>query len=257
MKSTDVITLEFLQSQDACKTGVEWFQRNFPAGGEYQTVLDRLAQAEEDLSVWAGWLIEAAGASDEVREIEGDLKARSYFFCGSLKVSGLIEIELNVTAGRNVTAGWSVTAGRNVTARDGSVTARDGSVTARDGSVTAGWDVTARDGSVTAGWDVTAGGSVTAREGDVTAGWSVTAREGDVTAGGSVTAREGSVTAGGSVTAREGSVTAGADYGIFVGLKVRLSLWSRFGFVKAKEQPANLKTGVFVPSEPEVQNERE
>ena len=150
MKSTDLITREFINSHDACLSGENWFVQNFPNGGEYQKVLDALV--EQDHTDWASWLMSIAGASDEVREIEGDLKAKSYYFCGSLRVSGLISVELRLQAGSGIKAG--------------------------------------------------------------------------------------------------SGIEAGSDYGIFAALRLRLSLWAEQGRVIAKEQPKNLKTGVYVPLEP-------
>ncbi len=109
-----------------------------------------------------------------------------------------------------------------------------------DGFVEAGEDIKA-GGNVEAGWHVKAGGSVEAG-GHVKAGW-------NVEAGGHVEAGE-HVEAGGSVEAGEdikagGNVEAGEDYGIFAGLRIKVSQWSLYAKVIAKTKPQNLMTGFW------------
>lgn len=73
------ITREFLVNKSAHEGLLNWFDGNFPKGGECQEVLDTLAADPAGYAGWAAWLLGQAGKTDEVRVIDGDLIARNIY----------------------------------------------------------------------------------------------------------------------------------------------------------------------------------
>ena len=62
----------------------------------------------------------------------------------------------------------------------------------------------------------------------------------------------GGIEAGGGIKAGEG-IEAGNDFGIYAGLRLRISLKAEYAVVKAKEMPNNLLLGTFEKREKEVE----
>ena len=106
------ITLEWLKEKNACADGVEWFQRNFPAGGGYQAVLDALAH--ENLSSWGSWLLSTAGPAGTVLKINGDYEAHfGLYFAGRVEISESIKVAGHFLAGSGIKAGSGIEAGED------------------------------------------------------------------------------------------------------------------------------------------------
>ena len=68
----------------------------------------------------------------------------------------------------------------------------------------------------------------------------------------------GGIEAGGGIKAGEGieaggGIEAGNDFGIYAGLRLRISLKAEYAVVKAKEMPNNLLLGTFEKREKEVE----
>ena len=66
------ITMDFVKSKGACAEGIRYFKEKFGGEGEYQEILDKLA--DEGNVPWASWLIGAVGAVNAQIVVEGDLK---------------------------------------------------------------------------------------------------------------------------------------------------------------------------------------
>jgi len=118
------ITMEMARAWGACSSGVDWFGKNFPDGGEYQTVLDALAEADQPS--WASWLMSKAGADTEaVLELESVSERKHLFFAGSIvvkvgiSVSGCLLAGWGIEAGDGIKAGWGIGAGWGIKAGDG------------------------------------------------------------------------------------------------------------------------------------------
>jgi hypothetical protein len=110
-------------------------------------------------------------------------------------------------------------------------------------------------GSATIARWLRAGTGIEAGEG-IKAGWGIKAGEG-IKAGWGIEAGEG-IKAGWGIEAGEGikagwGIEAGSDYGIFAGLRVRMSQWAMYAKVTAKSKPDNLVSGSWV--EPEGEKE--
>ena len=82
------ITSEFLRDKGACPEGYKWFIENFKDEGDYQAVLDKLA--DDNYPQWARWLIDNAGRTKDVLKVDGDLKKKNIFFAGSIEVKAFI-----------------------------------------------------------------------------------------------------------------------------------------------------------------------
>ena len=94
----------------ACSEGLEWFEQNFPGGGEYQAVLNKLA--EENLVGWAQWLMQRFGHTDELLQVEGDLISEaSICFAGQISIRGTIKVKKYLEAGEGIEAGGGIKAG--------------------------------------------------------------------------------------------------------------------------------------------------
>ena len=92
--------------------------------------------------------------------------------------------------------------------------------------IEAGWGIEAGEG-IEAGWGIEAGCGIEA-------GWGIEAGEG--------------IKAGCGIEAGWG-IEAGEGYGIFAGLKIKLSNWSLYARVSASCKPTNLISGYWVESE--------
>ena len=101
------------------------------------------------------------------------------------------------------------------------------------------------DGDIKAGEDIKAGG-------DIEAGWDIEAGE-DIKAGRNIKAGW-SIVAGWGIEAGRG-IEAGEDFGIYAGLKIRISLKSQYAIVRAKTEPKNLLLGTFEKIEEKDQKE--
>ena len=71
------ITLDWLKEKSSCKDGKEYFAEHFPDGAEYQDVLDHLA--EENNVSWACWLMQNAGQTNAVLEVDELISENSVF----------------------------------------------------------------------------------------------------------------------------------------------------------------------------------
>lgn len=99
-------------------------------------------------------------------------------------------------------------------------------------------------------WLLSSGSIVT--DGDIEADWGIEAGE-DIYAGGSIeTGRN--IEAGWVIKAGRG-IEAGEDFGIYAGLKIRISLKSQYAIVRAKTEPKNLLLGTFEKIEEKDQKE--
>ena len=104
------ITKELLREKRPCTDGYRDFCEHFPDGVEYQELLDYCC--EHDRADYAYWLLDAFGAMDDVRKIEGDYTTdRAIVVAGSLAVSGSIEAGESIKAGCGIEAGWGIKAG--------------------------------------------------------------------------------------------------------------------------------------------------
>jgi hypothetical protein len=109
------ITMEMARSWGACRGGAEWFEKNFPDGGEYQSVLDALAEADQPS--WATWLMSKAGADTEaVLELESVSERKHLFFAGRIVVKVGISVSGFLLAGSGIEAGWGIEAGLGIEA---------------------------------------------------------------------------------------------------------------------------------------------
>ena len=98
------ITKDWVQEKGACLGGMKYFLEHWPEGAEYQTILDQLAKDNE--AGYADWLMEHAGRTDAVMEVQGDLKVEgNIFFAGFIRVSGFLSAGLRIKAGEGIKAG--------------------------------------------------------------------------------------------------------------------------------------------------------
>jgi UDP-3-O-[3-hydroxymyristoyl] glucosamine N-acyltransferase len=253
-----LITKKWLVEKGACRGGREWFTKKFPKGGEYQDILNALA-VENNVS-WAQWLLQHAGPDNTVYEAEDVELECSLFFAGCIKVAGRIAAKF-ILAGRDINAGDGIKAGRSIEA--------DGSIEAGR-SIEAGWGIEAGDGikagwgikagcDIEAGWGIEAGRSIEADGSieagrSIEAGWGIEAGDGikagcDIEAGRSIEAGWGieagdGIKAGWGIKAGDG-INAGADWGIYAGLRLKLSLKAQHAKVIAKTRPKNLLLGEY------------
>ena len=189
-----LITLDWLREKGACADAVKRFEETYgQEGAEYQDVLDALAK--ENNASWASWLIQKAGRTNAVLEVDGDLVVEaSIFFSGFIKATGRI-------AAKHLMAGWGIEAGEGIKA---------------GGGIKAGEGIEA-GGGIEAGEGIKAGGGIEAGEG-IKAGWDIEAGWG---------------------------IEAGGDYGIYAGLRIRISLKSKYALVIANVRPENIVLGEF------------
>lgn len=137
------ISTEMVSEWGACRGCVKWLEENFPDGGEYQAVLDALAEADQPS--WASWLISKAGADTEaVLELEYVSDRKHLFFAGSIVVKYGVSVSGCLFAGLDITAGGAIKVG---------------------GDIKAGGAITA-DLGITAGLYINAGGDIDAKETD-------------------------------------------------------------------------------------------
>lgn len=109
------ITKEMLKEKGACPAGYMDFCETFPDGTEYQALLDYCC--EHDRADYAHWLLSKFGATDDVREIDGDyITDKSIVFAGSIKVKGSVRADGFIEAGRDIEAGWHIEAGEDIKA---------------------------------------------------------------------------------------------------------------------------------------------
>jgi hypothetical protein len=168
------ITLEWLQEKNADQAFQDRFADVFgESGADYQAVLDYLAA--DDYAQWARWLMSAAGPTDKVMRITGDLiTEKSIFYSGSILVTGEIKSKY-LFAGEGIKAGMGIEAGTGIKA----------------------------------GWGIEAGRGIKAGDG----------------------------------------IKAGEDWGIYAGVKLRLSLKKGYATIKASSAPANICCGQYVGRE--------
>ncbi len=105
------ITLDWLREKSACEDGIAWFEGNFGNEADCQKVLDELGKL--DKVDWARWLINKAGPTTSVLEIQGNVEIEhSLFFLGTIRVGGKITCE-NIEVGRGIKAGEGIEAGED------------------------------------------------------------------------------------------------------------------------------------------------
>ena len=95
------------------------------------------------------------------------------------------------------------------------------------------------------------GGGIKAGE-SIEAGWGIESGE-SIEAGGGIKAG-GRIEAGENIEAG-GRIEAGWDFGIYAGLKIRISLKSQYAIVRAKTEPKDLLLGTFEKIEEKDQKE--
>ena len=114
------ITTEWLKEQGGCGDVAVWFSGRYPdpAGeAEYQEVLNALAS--ECREEWSLWLIEHAGPTQDMTEIQGDLIVEGGIsIAGFLHVTGKIVCKFlqagrGIKAGDGIEAGWGIKAGED------------------------------------------------------------------------------------------------------------------------------------------------
>ncbi len=209
------ITKELLKQHSPCIDGYRWFCENYPNGGKYQEILDKLC-ADNRFND-ACWLLDEMGATTdelEINTLEDDNKL--ICFAGSVIVENRIKVE-SIRVGGGIKAGWYIKAGEGINA---SWYIKAGEDIVAGGDIKAGW-------GIKAGWYIEAGEDIVAG-GDIKAGWGIKAG-GDIKAG--------------------GYIEAGNDYGIYAGLNVRLSEQEQYGYITAKAKPENIMCGNWKESE--------
>ena len=217
MEETFNITVEMLKVKEACASGMRDFLKEFPReqypdGADYQEVLNRCA--EHKRPNYAEWLLNEFGATNTTLSVD-EINTDGYvFFAGRIEARGKIRCKAimageAIKAGREIKAGWGIKAGREIKA---------------------GWGIKAGEG-IKAGWGIKAGCGIEA-------GRDIEAGEG-IEAGREIKAGEG-IKAG-------WGIKAGEDFGVYAGLAVRLSYKSRDAKITAKEKPANIICGEWVP----------
>lgn len=254
MKGDYLITLDFLKAHDACEDGQSEFERVFPDGGEYQVVLDRCAY--ENRMNFAQWLMNICGPSDDIRTFEDDIDEpdKNIAFAGTLYFKKGVNVKrilagCDIEAGDGIVVGESIDAGYNIQAGRG---------------IKAGY-------SIDAGWGIKAGECIKAKyiikaskgikaEHDIKAGCNIKANCDieagyDIVAGCDIEAGKGikagyNITAGSNIKAGRSinagyNIKVGAEYGIFAGLNIKVSDWSKYAIVTAQNKPANLMTGFW------------
>ena len=132
------ITKSMLEDFNACNDGLGWFEENFPEGGEYQTVLDKLGA--ENNYPYAKWLMNRIPAENSILEIDEIKIDGSLFFAGKVIVKKGISITGYLNAGQSIEAGNSIEAGQGIAA---------------------GWDIAAGN-SIEAGNGIAAGRGIAA-----------------------------------------------------------------------------------------------
>ena len=157
-----MITLRYLREIGACAEGRSAFEKAFPDGGEYQTVLDKCA--EEGRMDFASWLLHKVGPTDDVRTYEEQINDENISIC----FAGTLIFKKGARV-KGIEAGCGIKAGEGIEAGDG-------------------------------------------------------------------------------IKAGEG-IEAGEGYGVFAGLKIKLSNWSLYARVSASCKPTNLISGYWVESE--------
>jgi hypothetical protein len=155
------ITVDTLRAKGACNSGIEYFSKTWPEGGNYQAVIDKCV---EDKKIhYADWLLSKIGAIDatlEIDEFDGDY----LYFAGMIKVSKSIKVKFSIKAGLGIKAGSGIKAGLGIEAGSG---------------IKAGWGIEAGSG-IKAGWGIEAGSGIKAGRGieagsDIKAGWGIEA----------------------------------------------------------------------------------
>ncbi len=138
------ITKELLKQHSPCIDGYRWFCENYPNGGKYQEILDKLC-ADNRFND-ACWLLDEMGATTdelEINTLEDDNKL--ICFAGSVIVENRIKVE-SIRVGGGIKAGWYIKAGEGINA---------------SWYIKAGEDIVA-GGDIKAGWGIKAGGDIKA-----------------------------------------------------------------------------------------------
>ena len=107
------ITKEWLNEKSACSEGLEWFNSRFPEGGEYQIVLNALA--EDGQEGHADWLMSKAGPTKDVLEVES-WSGKRLFFAGTIRAAKGLAAEKSIKAGLGIKAGSGIKAGLGIEA---------------------------------------------------------------------------------------------------------------------------------------------
>ncbi len=108
------ITKELLKQHSPCIDGYRWFCENYPNGGKYQEILDKLC-ADNRFND-ACWLLDEMGATTdelEINTLEDDNKL--ICFAGSVIVENRIKVE-SIRVGGGIKAGWYIKAGEGINA---------------------------------------------------------------------------------------------------------------------------------------------
>ena len=113
-----MITLRYLREIGACAEGRSAFEKAFPDGGEYQTVLDKCA--EEGRMSFAIWLLHKVGPTDDVRTYEDQINDENMSICfaGTLILKKGAKVKC-IEAGEGIKAGWGIEAGEGIKAGEG------------------------------------------------------------------------------------------------------------------------------------------
>ncbi len=212
----------------ACSDGIDLFLKHFPIGeADYQDMLDALAEA--DMYSNAHWLMNHAGPTKEVREVDEINTENHVFFAGSLVVKRGINAK-DIRAGGEIKAGWGIVADWDIKVCLG---------------IKAGHNIVAGRG-IKAGWDIVAGHEIKADNGinakNIVAGEGIKAGE-DIVAGHDIVAGKG-VVAGRGIVAGS-SIRCGIDWGIYAGVELNLSRQRSYGIVHAKELSGKVMYGLF------------
>ena len=113
-----MITLRYLREIGACAEGRSAFEKAFPDGGEYQTVLDKCA--EEGRMDFASWLLHKVGPTDDVRTYEEQINDENMSICfaGALIFKKGARVK-RIKAGLGIEAGEGIEAGLGIEAGEG------------------------------------------------------------------------------------------------------------------------------------------
>ena len=160
-------TTQFVRAKNPCAQGYRWFVRNHLQGGNYQQVLDDLVKAGRVDD--ACWLLDQFGPTSAVLKAHS-IEAEAVVFAGSIEVSGAIDVNSIVRAGRSIMArggicaGGSIIAGSDIHAR---ANIRSGGKLQSGGDIRCDWGVEAAGaihcgGGLRVSWGVTSGGRLDA-----------------------------------------------------------------------------------------------
>ena len=198
-----IITRDHLAQLGACESGMDFYDRTYPDGkAEYQDMLDKAVAGGH--TDYATWLLSKVGPTDDVLEVEEiNSKELDVVFAGRIFAKFGIFV-------RRLVSGYGIKAGCGIEAGDG---IKAGYGIEAGYGIKAGCGIEAGDG-IEAGWGIEAGCGIKAGDG-IEAGWGIEAGCG---------------------------IKAGEEYGIYAGLRVKVTN-REYRTIKAAKKPDNIMCG--------------